>query len=217
MHDEDAAVRELASVSLLSDDDSAPKVTSAWLSDRATSGASDAPIAVLAYVRRAEEKDFPKVDEFLSSTDPIMRIHAARGLGGAVMPQSTGRLANVYAFDPDPRVRKAALKALLVRPEKTAPLYVQTVKEAATLDPDAEIRFLAQAALANKKLAPREDSEAAWIRITNNTTSASETYTAMYLAADGTATPLVFDRDGHAVVLAVPPGKGLLRMTPVLP
>ncbi len=218
VRDDDAAVRELASVALLSDDDAAPKVTSAWLSDRATSGGSDAPLAVLAYVRRAEEKDLAKVDLFLSSSDHVVRIHAARGLGASVMPESTGRLANLYAFDPDARVRKAALGALLLRPEKTAPLYVQTVREAASLDPDADIRFLAHAALGDKKVAPPQENEALWIRVSGGVSAAtSEPYTATYLSPDGTATPLVFDREGHAVLLGVPPGRGLLRMTPVLP
>ncbi len=216
--DDDPAVRELASVALLSDDDTAPKVTSAWLSDRATSGGSDAPLAVLAYVRRAEEKDLAKVDVFLSSSDHVVRIHAVRGLGPSVMPQSTGRLANVYAFDPDARVRKAALSALLQRPEKAAPLYRETVREAATLDPDADIRFIAQAALSDRKIAPPQGNEAAWIRVTSGGALATEQpFTATYLSPDGTATPMVFDREGHAVVLGLPPGKGLLRMTPVLP
>ena len=217
--DDDAAVRELASVALLFDDDTAPKVTSAWLSDRATSGGADAPLAVLAYVRRAEEKDLAKVDVFLASSDAVVRIHAARGLGTAVMPQSTGRLANLYAFDPDARVRKAALRALLQRPEKTAPLYLSTLREAATLDPDADVRFVAQAALSEKKVAPPQENEAAWLRVSSGTAPAAraDVYTATYLSPDGLATPMVFDREGHAVVLRLPPGKGLLRMTPVLP
>jgi HEAT repeat protein len=221
LRDDDAAMRELSGNALLIDGDDAPKVTSAWLSDRATSGGPDAPLAVQAYVRRADEKDLAKVDQFLVSSDPIVRIHAARGLGNARMPQSMGRLADLYAFDPDARVRRAALLSLLQRPERTAPLYTVTLREAAALDPDAETRFLAQATLQGRTVAPPPSDETAWIRTASSTgmgaTTAAAPYTATYLSPDGTATPLVFDREGHAVVLGIPPGKGLLRMTPVLP
>jgi HEAT repeat protein len=214
--DDDATMRTLGALALTAEDEDAPKVTSTWLADRATSGGADAPLAAYAFVRRADEKDLPKVDALLASNDPILRGHAARGLGVSPLDASVGRLARVYAYEPNATVRRAAIASLARRTETSAPLWTQTMHEASLLDPDAEIRFLASAALANRAPAPAPFSDALFIHVTKPG-AATAPVTAAFVRADGLAVPFAFDREGYAVVLGIPPGPGRVMMTPVLP
>jgi HEAT repeat protein len=214
--DDDATMRSLGALSLTAEDEDAPKVTSTWLADRATSGGPDAPLAAYAFVRRADEKDLPKVDALLGSNDALLRAHAARGLAASSANASVGRLARLYAYEPNAQVRRAAVLSLAARKEIAAPLWTQTMHEAATLDPDGEIRFIASSALGGHAAAPSLTSDALFVRVTKPGAPSSPV-TAAFVRADGLCVPFAFDREGYAVVLGIPPGPGRVLMTPLLP
>ncbi len=105
-------------------------------------GGADVPLCTLALARRATEADANEEDALLSSRDAIVRSHAARGLARSEDPTRSGRLANAYAYEPDPLVRRAILAALAELPlnGSSAPSLAETIALAPRLDPDPGVR-----------------------------------------------------------------------------
>lgn len=85
-----------------------------------------------------------RVTALLASTSPLVRVHTALGLGDSPEPDAVTRLVGVYRFETDVRVRRAIVRALSRRHERTR---VELLEQALTLDPDSEVRFLAGSAL----------------------------------------------------------------------
>lgn len=102
------------------------------------------PFFVKALGHRDSPDLRPFLEEQLTSSDPEMRAHAASGLAHSLMPDVSARLARAYAFEADGTVRFAIVEALARRSE---PQRLATLRLAARLDADAEVRELAQRAL----------------------------------------------------------------------
>ncbi len=196
------------------------------LVERAGAGGADAALATMALARRTDERVREVVDALLASHDPVLRAHAARGLGESPASDATGRLAQAYAWEGDTDVRRAILSALAARTaEVGAGARTRTLELAARLEPDRLARWTAQAGLAarppeggsrNRKQAnDRLVREVLWIRLTaaeGATMPADEEAT--LIRSDGLAVPISFDDEGYALVPGVPPGEGRVRLAP---
>ena len=206
-------------------------VPTSVLLDRATQGGSDAPLAALALSRRSSALDGgggdaldARVDALLGSRDPLLRSHAARGLGASQAPDAVGRLARAYAWEGDAAVRRALVEALAARPAEDGQAARQSVLElAARLDPDPVARWTASKGLAvpsagRVPAASSEIEDVAWIRLVPSEGATPALDQAGFIArSDGIAVPIVFDAEGYALVPGVPPGEALLRLAPGLP
>jgi HEAT repeat protein len=194
------------------------------LVDRATSGGPDAPLAAMALARRSDEALAPRVDALLTSHDPLLRAHAARGLGLAHAPDAAGRLSRAYEREGDAVVRRAIVDALatLVTADGQD-TRGRALALAARLDPDPVARWTASTALAlgtGRSGAPRNGAveEVAWIRLVPADGAALEhDPTALIAPNSGIALPIVFDDEGYALVPGVSPGEARLRLAPGLP
>jgi len=221
LEEKDAPTRQVLALGLYGGDPD-DSLTTNTLVDRAESGGADAALATYALARRADEQSSHKVGQLLGSRDPVLRAHAARGLGAAPLPDATGRLANAYAYETDTEVRRALIGALAARTkDANAPLRKQSLEVAAQLDPDGPVRQAAKRALDGvaAPFAAPSVTEAAWLRITleNGAAPAGEAYVGSLVRSDGLAVPIAFDDEGYAVVPGVPPGDARLVLAPRLP
>src|SRR3989304_1496538 len=80
----------------------------------------------------------------LMDQDPSVRIQAARALGRVESDQVTPALAGVLTGDPDPRVRREAVRTLATLGTEQARWSL----EAAASDPDTSVRRSVASALA---------------------------------------------------------------------
>ncbi len=208
-------------------------VPTSVLVERATQGGPDGPLAVLALARRSTALDAPEqgldgaldaqVDALLASRDPLLRAHAALGLGLSRAPDAVGRLARAYAWEGEASVRRALVRALAARPADDGQTARDGVLDlAARLDPDPVARWTASMALAapaRRAVAGNSEIEnVAWIRLVPAEGSAPALdRTAFTARSDGIAVPIAFDDEGYALVPGVPPGEALLRLAPGLP
>jgi HEAT repeat protein len=184
------------------------------LIDRAHSGGPDAPLAALAVAQRTGSAIDPIVGALLASRDPVIRAHAARGLGLSTAPDAPGRLDRAYSFEADVLARRAIVSALAARGARGAP----TLAIAAQLDPDAVVRAVAKDALAGAPPAGRAlVHEVAWIRVVQADDASSPEMTGTVVLGDGLAVPVAFDDDGYVLLPGVPPGEAQLRLAPRLP
>jgi HEAT repeat protein len=216
----DAATRDVLSIGLVGGDPDA-RVPTVTLVDRADAAGPDAGLAVMALARRADDSRKEKVDALFGSPDPILRAHVARGLGASEARDAVGRLADAYAYEPEPAVRRAVVIALASRSgaDKDAPLRMTTLRLAARLDPDAAVRAAATRALAGlpPTLGPGV-REVAWLHLTApDGGPPPSNVTGALVRADGLAIPCAFDDEGYAVVPGVPPGDVQLVLAPRLP
>jgi HEAT repeat protein len=209
-------------------------ITTGALAERATGGEADGPLATMALAARADPTYREEVDALLTSSDPIARAHAARGLGYSAEANATGRLAHAYAFEIDPLVRRAIVSGLGRRwRDADAPALLSVLKKAARLDPDQEVRQKAAQALAGVRArrGPRVPMEVAWVRLSSSAGRPWDGIAAhlhggqldsrtnavgMLLRADGVAVPVAFDADGYALV-PIPPGQARLLLEPRVP
>jgi HEAT repeat protein len=219
----DEATRHLLALGWL-DDRAAERVPSSVLVERAAAGGPDAPLAALALARRSDEALAPRVDALLTSHDPLLRAHAARGLGLGHAPDAAGRLSRAYEREGDAVVRRAvvdALATLVTADGETT--RDRALALAARLDPDPLARWTAATALARGRArsdAPRRGAveEVAWIRLVPAEGAALEhDPTALIAPNSGIALPIVFDDEGYALVPGVSPGEARLRLAPGLP
>jgi HEAT repeat protein len=218
--EQDETTRQVLSVGLV-EGDPGGRVPTTTLLDRAQAGGPDAPLAALALARRADEELAPKVDALLGSRDPVMRAHVARGLAASKAPDTAGRLARAYTWEPVAEVRRALVEALAARSgkEKDAPSVRDALELAAHLEPDRVTRLLAQRALAGLAGPGRSPGrEVAWLRVVAaEGAGLPRDLTGTLLDARGTALPIVFDEDGYALVPGLSPGDSRLRLAPRLP
>lgn len=215
--DPDARVRELATIALVGDPEGPLPITLPALADRAGAGGPDSGIAARIIAERADDAILERVWKLLGDKSPIVREHTARGLGRARAPQATGRLVAALAYEASPVVRRAVVAALAERPDLHVLFVRDALSNAATLDPDDTVRWLAARALTPSPLpAPPVWREAAWLRVTTDGAAPSAAYAGSLHRDDGLAVPIVFDGDGFAVV-AVPPGEVRLALEPRVP
>ncbi len=192
----------------------------------ARAGRADAPLCTLALLRRGTQDSAGsdaaagELEALLAAADPIVRAHAARGIAGSTDPTRGGRLAAVYAYEPDPLVRRAIFAGLDALP-LDAPSLADTVAVGARLDPDPEVRWVA-ARLADPHAPKRaggdhEETAIAWVHLVEASGAAPPAgATGALLRADGLAVPVAFDADGDALVPGVPPGSTRLVLAPRL-
>ncbi|MBX3220504.1 MAG: HEAT repeat domain-containing protein [Labilithrix sp.] len=218
--DDDPITRQVLAVALAGGDPDGTVKTS-LLVERAESAGGDAPLAAFALARRADETTSRKIGQLLGSKDPVLRAHAARGLAFASLPDAAGRLAELYAYETDIEVRRAAVAALAARTgDATAPARKETLAAAADLDPDGPVRQTARRALAGATRAFAEPAvhEVAWLRLTRDDGGPpAEAFVGSIVRADGLAVPVVFDEEGFAVVPGLPPGEARVVLSPRLP
>jgi hypothetical protein len=214
----DEVTRQVLSVGLQGD--ASGRVPTTTLADRAQSGGADAPLAALALGRRADGGD-EAVDALLGSRDPVLRAHAARGLGASRAPDAVGRLARSYAWEADADVRRALIDALATHAarEPRAPALHDALALAAWLDPDEVVRWTARRALEGSPSDRRQlVREVAWLNLVPaDGAPRPHGVTATLLPADGLALPFAFDDDGYALVPGVAPGEARVRLAPRLP
>lgn len=216
----DPTTRQLLAVGLLGGDPDGTIKTSTLI-DRAGSGAGDAAVATYALARRSDEEMHLEVHKLLTSTDPVLRAHAARGLAMSSLPDASGRLANAYAYETNVGVRRAIMAALAERTaDTTAPARQETLAIAADLDPDGPVRQIARRALTGVStlIAPSSTEEIAWLRLTLAAGSPpGDVYTGSVVRPDQLAVPIAFDEEGFALVAGLPPGESRLVLAPRMP
>jgi HEAT repeat protein len=215
----DDPTRVVLAVGLI-DGDPLGVVPASTLFARANGARADAPLAARALMRRAGNVPPEWVDALMGSPDVILRAQAARGLGDSRAPDAAARLARAYAWEADAQVRRALIGGLVGRgAQSSAGPPQQALEIAATLDPDPEVRWLAEH---DRAYARGVDGsgipEVAWIRLAPADGAALPTdETAVLVTSDGDTLPVAFDDDGYALVPGVPPGQTWLRLAPRLP
>jgi hypothetical protein len=204
----------------LADADAEGRVPTAALGDRADAGGPDAPLAALALGRRADGEHDARLDALLASHDPVLRAHAARGLGASRAGDAVGRLASAYAWEVDVDVRRALVEALAARrgDDASSPLRSQTLALAARLDPDPIVRWTAARALEGASTTRRAlVRDVVWLRVVPaEGATLPPDLTAALVRPDGLALPFAFDDDGYALVPGVSPGEVRVRLGPRL-
>jgi HEAT repeat protein len=229
----DPVARRVEMAGLLDGDDAA-LVTTVTLAQRAVQGEADGPLATMALAARADPSYREEVDALLASSDPILRSHAARGMGDSQEATATGRLARAYALELDPTVRRAIVRALARRRrDANAPARRIVLTRAARVDPDPEVREAALQALSGLSpptTHPEAPRELAWMRLASSIgddhsrrgrvpaspAAARAPLAGILLRADGVAVPVAFDADGYALV-PIPPGEARLLLEPHVP
>lgn len=219
-HEDDPITRQVLSIGLLGGDPDGTVKTST-LVDRAESGGGDAPLAAFVLAKRSDPTTARRIGLLVGARDPILRAHAARGLGASSEPDATGRLAELYTWETDTDVRRAAIGALAQRTaDANAPVRKDALFLASELDPDGPTRQAARrvTAGATQPFAAASMSEAAWLRLTlDGGGPPGEAYVGSIVRSDGLAVPVVFDDEGFAVVPGLPPGDARLVLAPRLP
>jgi len=233
-HEPDLLVQKVERAALVSGDPEG-RVSTVLLAERATAGESDGPLCTMALAARRDPDYQAKVEAFFASTDPIVRAHAARGLGYSEDAGATGLLAHGFGFEVDTLVRRAIVLALARRTQdKGAPARQFVLKKAARLDPDRTVRDVAARALAGLPPEARaaERMEFAWLRLATaaghspGEIRGSTKYVGgrpqtgevggLLLRSDGIAVPIAFDPEGYALV-PIPPGEARLLLEPRIP
>ncbi len=217
----DEATRAVMDIGLLAGD-TAARLTTTTLLDRAESGAPGAPLAAMTLARRADATLDAKIDALLASRDPLLRAHTALGLGASQAPSASGKLAEAWMYEANLGVRRAIVSALAARTQDgPAPSRALALATAARLDPDPMVRWMAGRALDGRPATLRSapSNEVAWVRVTEPGGGAptGSPFIGALVRADGLAVPIVFDDDGYALVLGVPPGEARLVLAPRLP
>lgn len=171
------------------------------------------PLCLRSLAARDEEADRRLLDERLKSDDARTRLHVAAGLGSSPNPDATGRLAAAYLFETDPLVRLALVRSLARRGEEAR---LETLRLAADLDPDDDVRGAARAALR----LPTPPAKAAppappldWARYRGGAGSAPMAL--HWVRPDGLTLPVIADPDGLVIMPASGPGKARLEAVAV--
>ena len=216
----DAPTRSVLAIGLIDGDPDA-RVPTLALIDLAESPAPEGALATLALARRGDEAEDSKVDALLSSRDPILRAHAARGLGMSSSKDAVGRLASAYAYEGEAYVRRAIILAMTRRTgdDASALQRTATLDLAARLDPDRVVRMTATRALARLPPVPLPGiHEVAWLHLTTpDGQLPPDGIAGSVMRADGLAAPCAFDDEGYALVPGVPAGDAQLVLAPRLP
>ncbi len=100
------------------------------------------------------------VERWLASADDAVRAAVARGLGDARDGSSVGLLSQLYLFEPEAPVRRAAIAALLARSGSTS-TRVRTL--ASRIDPDSGVRALARGASPGRAWSSESPHSLTWV------------------------------------------------------
>ena len=140
----------------------------------------------------------------------------ALGLAESPEADATALLVEAYAFETEPSVRAAVVRALSRRRDK---LRDQCLATAETLDPNPAVRAMARSARAGRQhtIAMTPGREFAWITLRPNDSEAGSDRrrAALLLRGDGLAFPTVSDPDGVLLVGGIETSDDLqLRLQP---
>jgi hypothetical protein len=213
--DNDGATRAVLSLGLAVAD-VREGLPASLLIDRARSGGPDAALAAMAIARRDDPSLASDVGALLAGPDPLVRAHAARGLGASTAPAASGLLAAAYSFEADAFVRRAVVGAAGERPKQDS--TNDALELAAQVDPDPVARELARRALRGGPSAAASVPEVAWMQVVAAESAALPAdLEGVVVESDGLAVPVAFDEEGFALLPGVPPGECRLRLAPSLP
>lgn len=191
-------------------------------------GAAGRFLAALALAART--RDERRLSELLESGDPLFRAHVAFGLGTNGGVGSVALLETLYRFEGHANVRRAVLRALSLREERSRERVLRLAQE---LDPDPEARELARLALFGRKLpALVRGNEVVWARLrpagapnargreaaptTADSRSGIAGREVVVVTSTGLAFPARSDPDGLVVLTGLPPGPVEVRVEPEL-
>lgn len=210
VHEQDALTRAQLAVALAFEAGRA-RVPTSTLFELLESGSPSAPLAALAIAGRDSEILRPRVEALLASGDPLVRAHAALGLGVCESPTAVGLLERAYRFEPDRTVRRAIVVGLSQRSEATRR---RPLKLAAELDPDATVRQAARLAHAGHALSPLPlGVTSAWLEVESRPAADGEVVpVAMIGQPGGAVIPAVADPDGRIVVPGLGSGPLVVRL-----
>lgn len=198
----------------LADLDAASLVPTATLVELLETVPAAAPLAARALAARGGADQEARIEELITSGDPVIRAHAALGLGASADPSAIGRLSEAYRFEADALVRRAIVRALAQRPETSAR---RTLDLAARLDPDGDARRLATLALRGSAMPvmPLGDSTL-WLSLRAASTEPTRIggRAVAVVSPTGLALPFCSDPDGRLTVWGLPRGPVSLRLAP---
>lgn len=172
-------------------------VSSSLLQELVLEAGAAAPLALRALASRDEPRFVAFAEAYLSHPDPILRAHAARGLGESTRGTSIGSLARGFEFETDENVRQAIVRAL--SPHRGATAH-RILELAARLDPSAPVRAAARLALGGVELAdPPSGNEFLWAEVR----AAPAGEAGLLHLLPGQALPVFADATGLLVVAGV--------------
>ena len=210
------APKQIAAGMALLSSDAADQLSFLTLLQLAEAGGALAPLAARALPRRADDSMKGRLLALLEGTDPSVRVGLALGLAESAHKPAVSWLASAYAREEDVYVRRALVASLALRTEiqREAPL-----KLARDLDPDAEVRAIAEAGLASAPLPASiakggvDPSLAALFAVVGADGSKKARALRLVLPS-GMAVPMVTSTDGALFVVGVPYGRGSLELEP---
>lgn len=172
-----------------------------------------APLAARALGARDSRTLRPKLLALLASDDPLLRGHAALGLGQSRDSSALGLLTRAYRFETDARVRLAIVRALAARRE---PARFTALRLARLLDGSSEVREAATLALTGAEPAAESaGQQSAWLELRLAASSELEAKlapAAAVVTASGLSVPVFADPDGVLLLPALPNGPFELRL-----
>jgi hypothetical protein len=223
----DGVTRTALSIVLASPEGALPMSNTqlwAW----AEEGGEMAPLAIRALGARETGAGERRLDRFLASPDPVLRVHAALALSDSPEPDSASRLARAWQYETEPSVRRAIVAALSRRsePQRIAPLRM-----AARLDPDTIVRETARGALGPGAKAPGDPGGfypgrcpscryVAFIDVVRSEIGSRSEIggrTGLLVTSSGIALPMVTDPDGALIAPGLPPGASSFRLASAPP
>jgi hypothetical protein len=212
----DAIVRRLLARRLAVPDSG--RDTTGALSDAVRAGDVDAPLSAFALTAR-EGADRGAAAVLLGSEDPLVRAHAARGLGLQAELWAVGLLARAYETEVDAGARHALVSALALHTEAdTLAIRSATLALAAQLDPEPSVRDAAARARSGlaRVVAPTSRDTLLLRATTAGGAPPHAPLEGLVVRPDGLAVPVVFDPDGYALIPS-PRGPARLVLAPRLP
>ncbi len=208
----DAAAREALSACLAAPE-AAERVPSDVLLTLLEAGGIAAPLAARALSARDSRALRPKITSLLESDDPLLRSHAALGLGDSREGSALGVLERAYRFETDETVRLAIVLALGARRE---PARLRVLGMARALDAAAAVRQAAALALVGATVASDASGpESAWLELQLASPDASGgrlSRGVLLITASGLALPAFADPDGVLLLPGLPRGSFELRL-----
>jgi HEAT repeat protein len=176
-------------------------------------GGAARPLALRALAAREDSRLRSYVAAFVAHPDPLLRAHAARGLGDSARPSATAPLASRFEFETDEAVRHAIVCALSARRGRAVR---RALELAAGLDPSPRVRSAARLALGGARLGdPPFHDDVLWAEVRSAPAVESadgEAGVVLLNVAPGAAFPVFADPGGILVVPGVGAGQLGIRL-----
>jgi HEAT repeat protein len=208
----DPLLREALAAGLVSDA-AAERVPSDVLLALIEARGIAAPLAARALSMRDSRNLRPKILTLLTSSDTLLRSHAALGLGRSEEGSALGVLEQAYRFETDEHVRLAIVQALSARHESARR---RTLLLAQALDSSPAVREAATLALTGAEPAfSTPGTQTAWLELrlpSGPGSGPAPALGALVITASGLALPGFADPDGVLLLPALATGPFELRL-----